>query len=72
MYGDNSEVMLEFIFASAQRLYSLTNNGQLYAMIHDMQRNGTSWSIQKIRALFFLLLNVDMQLKVKHINAMIS
>jgi hypothetical protein len=63
VYGDNREVMIEFIHASAQRMYSLTQNKQLSdTMFHAIQ-NPTVVSLQQYRALFFLLLNVDMQMK---------
>jgi hypothetical protein len=63
VYGDNREVMMEFIQASAQRLYSLTSNQMLSDTIQHVMNTPQSVSLQQARALFFLLLNVDMLLK---------
>jgi hypothetical protein len=63
VYGDNREVMMEFIHASAQRLYSLTNNKLLSETIFQAMHTPQAVSLQQWRALFFLLLNVDMQMK---------
>lgn len=64
VYGENREIMYEFILASAQRLYSLTKNQMMDRMMRDMTENkNMESSLQQTRALFFLFLNVDMQLK---------
>jgi hypothetical protein len=63
VYGDNREIMMELIHASAQRLYSLTNNTMLSETIFRLMNTQQSVSLQQSRALFFLLLNVDMPLK---------
>jgi hypothetical protein len=63
VYGDNRLVIMEFIHASAQRLYSLTSNEKLSETIFHAMNTSESMSLQKSRALFFLLLNVDMPIK---------
>jgi hypothetical protein len=55
--------MMEFIHASAQRLFSLTNNQMLSETIFHVMNTPQSVSLQQSRALFFLLLNVDMTMK---------
>jgi hypothetical protein len=62
LYGESTDIIIEFIIGSAQRLYSLTDNTVLRGMVQEMVVS-RDWSLQKLRALFFLLLNVDMQLK---------
>jgi hypothetical protein len=63
VYGDNRVVTMEFIYACAQRLYSLTQNKMLSETIFRVMTTPESVSLQQSRALFFLLLNVDMPLK---------
>jgi hypothetical protein len=63
VYGDDRMVMMEFIHACAQRLYSLTNNTMLSETIFHVMNTPQSVSLAQSRALFFLLLNVDMPLK---------
>jgi hypothetical protein len=63
VYGDNRAVTMEFIYACAQRLYSLTQNKMLSETIFRVMNTPESVSLQQSRALFFLLLNVDMPLK---------
>jgi hypothetical protein len=55
--------MMEFIHTSAQRLFSLTNNQMLSETIFHVMNTPQSVSLQQSRALFFLLLNVDMTMK---------
>jgi hypothetical protein len=55
--------MMEFIVASAQRQYSLTDNTSLSEMMGRMLQHPQMVSLQDSRAMFFLLLNVDMPLK---------
>jgi hypothetical protein len=63
VYGDNKDVMMEFMFASAQRLYSLSENVSLHATFCRMMQHPEVVSLQQCRGMFFLLLNVDMPLK---------
>jgi hypothetical protein len=63
VYGENTEIMMEFIHASTQRLYSLTEHQLLVDKVSLMLTNPTSVSLQQTRAMFFLLLNVDMPIK---------
>ena len=55
--------MMECIHASAQRLYTLTQNAMLSETIFRVMTMQQSVSLQQSRALFFLLLNVDMTMK---------
>lgn len=63
VYGEDKYAMMEFIFASAQRLYSLTENAILSRTILCMTQQVEAISLQQVRVMFFLLLNVDMVLK---------
>jgi hypothetical protein len=64
VYGmDNKKVMIDFITAASERLYSLTENAMLLETITVVLENPETVSLQQVRALFFLLLNVDMPLK---------
>lgn len=62
-YGDNRMSMIELISASAERMNSLVPVQELSDTVRDLRENPGGWAIERIRALFFLLLNVDIQLK---------
>jgi hypothetical protein len=63
VYGENRGVLMEFVRASAQRLYSITENKMLQETMICILNDPESVSLQKSRALFFLLMNVDMPTK---------
>lgn len=63
LYGKNTGMIAEFVHASACRLYSITSCQQLGELAHRLATDVDSVSADRLRAIFFLLLNVDMQLK---------
>jgi len=63
-YGDeNRDQIIALILPSIQRFYSLVRVDELVTLAQDLTVNSDKWSNDKLRALFFLLLNVDIQLK---------
>jgi hypothetical protein len=63
VYGENKDILMEFIFAAAQRQYSLTENISISETVRRMVENPELVSLQQYRGMFFLLLNIDMPLK---------
>lgn len=62
-YGDNKPQMIELISASVERMNSLVHVQELADMARDLREHPEGWAMERVRALFFLLLNVDIQLK---------
>lgn len=56
-------MVADFIRGGASRLYSLTGYEKLPQMIAQVNSKGIELGMDKLRALFFLILNVDMPLK---------
>jgi hypothetical protein len=63
VYGEDKEILMELIYASSQRIFSLTCNKMLNQTVEDIFKSSAPPSLQKLRALFFILLNIDIQLK---------
>jgi hypothetical protein len=63
IYGNDEKMIVDFIRAGASRLYSLTGCDELNKMVGEIVYNTSQVGINKIRALFFIILNVDMPLK---------
>ena len=63
-YGDeNRNQIIALILPSIQRFYSLVKVDELLVLAQDLVAHPHKWSNDRLRALFFLLLNVDMELK---------
>lgn len=63
LYGNNTGMIIEFVYASACRLKSITDCNELGELMHKLETDVDSVGIDKLRTIFFLLFNVDMQLK---------
>lgn len=64
VYGNNMEAMLILIHGMSVRLDSIIQSNIMTKLSHSIHNESCHWPVDKIRALFFLLLNVDM--KTKH------
>lgn len=63
IFGDDADSMLEFIHAMAQRAYSLTESQHLRDGVSRALHEGRAMGRDRMRALFFMLLNMDMPVK---------
>lgn len=63
LYGKNTEMVVEFIYASSCRLYGITKNEELRSTVYRVMELKDRVGDDRLRAMFFLLFNVDMQLK---------
>jgi hypothetical protein len=70
IYGSDAGMVVDFIRAGAGRLHSLTGCRELESMVEcisskvaDVLRPGAGLGMDVLRALFFLILNVDMPIK---------
>lgn len=63
LYGHNVEMIVDFIHASACRLYSITACEELKSAVQEVLLKREGVGMDRLRTMFFLLFNVDMQLK---------
>lgn len=63
LFGCDTEMMAEFVHAAGCRLYSLTGVNELARTLKEVVQNRNGIGVDRLRALFFLFLNMDMPLK---------
>jgi hypothetical protein len=63
IFGCNRALVIEFVEAMAIRLYSVTTCDIFHSSITELIGNEENHGIDTLRAMFFLLLNVDMPFK---------
>lgn len=63
LYGNNQAAMTSFIIGSCQRLYTLSGNEKLLRLQADLASCAVPIAPDRLRAMFFLFLNVDPVLK---------
>lgn len=63
IFGQDDIMMTEFVRAGASRLHSITKCEQLGEMVSIITQQRGTFPMDRLRCLFFLILNVDMPLK---------
>lgn len=63
LYGHNVGMIVDFIYTSACRMYSITSCEELKTAVQEVLLKREELGIDRLRSMFFLLFNVDMQLK---------
>jgi hypothetical protein len=63
IYGCDDAMIIDFVNAGAARLYSITNCQELKYMAKIVAERRSELGMDTLRALFFLIVNVDMPIK---------